>query len=110
RHEDCQLPGVVAAQPSSFVEHPDRVLPGTVNEISQRNFNASIPLAAIVLERVQLPLGGPDFWRLPPDHSLFSIEHPEIAMLVGEATEVSLSQEVVKFRLVGQSSPHTSPA
>lgn len=104
RHEDRQLPGVIAAQPSPFVEHSDRVLPGTVNEIGQRQFDAPIPLAAIVLERVQLPFGGRDLWRLPTDDSLFSIEHPQIAMLVGEATEVRLWQEVMELRLVGQDS------
>ena len=104
RHEDRQLPGVIAAQPSPFVEHSDRVLPGTVNEIGQRQFDAPIPIAAIVLERIQLPLGGRDFWRLPTDNSLFSIEHPEIATLVGEATEVRLWQEVMKLRLIGQDS------
>lgn len=36
------------------------------------------------------------------EYPLLAIEHPEIAALVGEATEVRLRQEMMELRLVGQ--------
>jgi len=36
RYEDRQLPRVLAGQLSSLVEHPDRVLPWTIDETGQR--------------------------------------------------------------------------
>jgi len=64
--------------------------------------DASISLAAIVLEGVQLPLRPRYFWRLPADDPLLAIENPEVAALVGEATEVRLRQKVMELGLVRQ--------